>query len=397
MFVINKARFSGSGSASFQLKDVPDFDMNVDRMFINADKLTFPVSALDFKVKGIFKSNGAFDNFTSIKPQYVFKYGDLLDASNKASSINFNNARQLLTGNANSVQVLAELVTTDPDVSPVFNMETLAVVPADHDINNAGISNTVISITNPGAGYNAFVTSGNAILGSANNTMNNAAQLFRETYLANNFNIGFYYVTVGTDGYGSGAEGFAVANTDGGNSVNYIIMTSEGSGYLKTPTISIASGNAASGMIPASAVAQGENGARGGNMACRYITRQIALEDGFEGGDLRVFMDVVRPNGTDVHVYYKVLGSEDPGRFSDKSWVLMNKVKDTKSKDTRQVIQLEFRPDLLENVLKYVENGQQYPIGGKFKYFAIKVCLTAVDTTVAPMVQNLRIIATPEG
>ena len=150
-------------------------------------------------------------------------------------------------------------------------------------------------------------------------------------------------------------------------------------------------------MIPASATIQGETGKRGGNMACRYITRQITLEDGFEAGDLRVYMDAVRPNGTDIQVYYKVLGPEDPERFSDKSWVRMHKVKDTKSKDTRQIIELEFRPNLSENKLSYVENGQQYPIGDKFKYFAIKVCLTAVDTTVAPWVQNLRIIATPEG
>jgi len=403
MFRINKARFSGSGSASFNLKNVPDFDMNVDRMFINADKLTFPVSAIDFKVKGVFKSNSAFDNYTNIKPQEIFKYGDLMDSSNKETSGSFNNARKLMTGNANSVQILTELVTTDPDVSPVFNMETLAVVPADHDINNAGVSNTIISITNPGAGYNAVIsaadhTASNLVIrGSDSNSMNNAAQLFRETYLANNFNIGFYNVRVDTDGYGSGAAGFAVANTTGSNTVDYIVITSEGSGYLKTPVLDISNGNAASGVIRASAVAQGENGSRGGNMACRYITRQIALEDGFEAGDLRVFMDAVRPNGTDIHVYYKVLGSEDPGRFSDKSWVLMHKVKDTKSKDARQVIELQFRPDLLENELKYTENGQQYPIGGKFKYFAVKVCLTAVDTSIAPWIQNLRITATPEG
>lgn len=397
MFVINKARFSGTGSASFNLKDVPDIDMNVDRMFINSDQLSFPVSAIDFKVKGIFKSNSTFDNYTQIKPQTIFKYGDLLDASNKETSGSFLNTRKVELGNANSVQVLTEFVTSDPDVSPVFNMETFAVVPADHDINNGGISNSVISITNPGVGYNAFVTSGNAVFGGANNTQNNAAQLFRETYLANNFNIGFYYVTINTDGFGSGAEGFAVANTDGSNTVNYIVMTSEGSGYIKTPTVVLANGNAASGMIPAAATAQGENGKRGGNMSCRYITRQIALEDGFEAGDLRVFMDAVRPNGTDIHCYYKVLSPDDPERFSDKSWVLMEKVKDTKSKDTRQIIELQFRPDLLENELKYTENGVQYPIGGKFKYFAVKVVLTAVDTTVAPFVQNLRIIATPEG
>jgi hypothetical protein len=75
----------------------------------------------------------------------------------------------------------------------------------------------------------------------------------------------------------------------------------------------------------------------------------------------------------------------------------MHKMKDTKSKDSQQMIGLEFRPDVLENTLKYTENGRQYPIGGKFKYFAVKVGLTAADTTVAPYIQNLRIIATPGG
>ena len=391
MFVINKAVFGGSGSATFNLRDVPEFDMNVDRMFINADLLSFPVSALDFKVKAAFKSNSVFDVYQNIKPQTIFKYGDLMDQSNKETSGSFLNARKLELGNANSVQVLAEFVSTDPDVSPVFNMETLAVVPADHDINNAGISNTIISVTNPGAGYNATAVC------VGNSSLDATITAYRNTYLNGNASIGFYAVNVATDGYGTGAAGFAVANTDGNATVNYIVMTSEGSGYLKTPTLNVARGNASSGVIQATAVAQGEDGKRGGNMACRYITRQITLEDGFEAGDLRVFMDAVRPNGTDIHCYYKVLGSEDPGSFSDKSWQLMYKVKDTKSKDARQIIELQFRPDLLENELKYTENGQQYPIGGKFKYFAVKVCLTAVDTAVAPWVQNLRIIATPEG
>lgn len=401
MFVINKAKFNGSGSATFQLRDAPEFDMNVDRMFINADKLSFPVSDIDFRVKSVLKSSGAYDSYVGIKPQTIFKYGDLLDASNNPLSTSYLNTRKLVLGNANSVTVLAEFVTTDADVSPIFNMETLAVVPADHDINNAGIGNTCVSITNRGKGYDGHVTaaqfgSGNrAIFGCQDPTQNATAQLFRETYLANNFAIGFYAISI-TGGQGTGANGFAVANTTGDNTVDYVVISPEGSGYIETPTIAIYSANLTDN-VQATATIQGETGPRGGNILCKYLTRQITLEDGFEAGDLRVYMDVVRPNGTDVQVYYKVLGSEDPGRFSDKSWVRMFKTKDTKSKDTRQIIELEFRPNLEENKLKYVESGQQYPIGGKFKYFAIKVCLTATDTTVAPWVQNLRIIATPEG
>ena len=395
MFVINKAVFTGSGSAVFNLKDAPLDNFNVDRLLINADKLTFPVGSVDFKVKGVFKANSMPDNYTYVKPQQIFKYGDLMDASNKAGSANYLNTRQILLGNANSLSVLAEFSTSDPDISPVFNMETLGVIAGAHDINNAGIANTIISITNRGAGYNAISTSGNTVKGSANSTLNNAAQLFRETYLANNFNIGFYAITV-SGNTGTGADGFAVANTDASNTISYIVINSEGSGYVETPTITIATGNATT-QIPAGLAVHGETGKRGGNILAKYITRAVTLEDGFESGDLRVFMDIVRPNGTDVEVYYKVLGSEDPERLSDKSWVRMFKTVDRSSKDARTVIELEFRPDLLENKLKYQENGVQYPIGGNFKQFQIKVCLTAVDASVAPYVQNLRVISTPEG
>jgi hypothetical protein len=75
----------------------------------------------------------------------------------------------------------------------------------------------------------------------------------------------------------------------------------------------------------------------------------------------------------------------------------MFKYKDIYSKNPRSLIGLEFRPDLLENRLSYVENGVTYPIGGKFKSFAIKVVLTSSDPSLVPKVRNLRIIATPEG
>jgi hypothetical protein len=270
------------------------------------------------------------------------------------------------------------------------------VLAGEHNINNAGVSNTIISITNRGAGYNAISYSDNTVKGSTSTTLNNAAQLFRETYLANNFNIGFYAINISGNN-GTGATGFAVANTTGSNTVDYIVISTEGSGYITTPTINIASGNATTGGVNAALSIQGETSKRGGNIKAKYLTRQVTLEDGFESGDLRVFMDVIRPNGTDIHVYYKVMSGEDPDKFSDKPWVLMNKVKDLKSKDQNTIIELQFRPNLMENKLSYVENGKQYPIGGKFKHFAVKVALTASDSTVIPLVRNLRIIATPEG
>jgi len=50
----------------------------------------------------------------------------------------------------------------------------------------------------------------------------------------------------------------------------------------------------------------------------RYVTRRVALNDGFEASDLVVYLDVNRPAGTDIKVYYKVLNENDNDNFDDK-------------------------------------------------------------------------------
>jgi hypothetical protein len=132
-------------------------------------------------------------------------------------------------------------------------------------------------------------------------------------------------------------------------------------------------------------------------MKVRYITKQITLADGFDAGDLRVYLDANRPRGTNIHVYYKVKSASDQENFENKKWKLMNKVQDNFSADQNQIIELEFRPDLEKNILSYVENGVVYPLGGTFKYYAIKIVMSAADPTVVPTVRNFRAIATPSG
>lgn len=50
----------------------------------------------------------------------------------------------------------------------------------------------------------------------------------------------------------------------------------------------------------------------------RYITRRVELADGFEANDLNVYIDVNRPAGTDIRVYYKVLNNSDNDSFDNK-------------------------------------------------------------------------------
>jgi hypothetical protein len=395
MFVINKAVFSGQGTVIFNLAEPPSYDKPVDRLVLKTDKLAFPTAELDFAVKGLFKSNTTYDTYNSIKSMQLFKYGDLLDASNKATSLNFLNTRQVVLGNSNSFFLQASLYSSDSDITPIFNTETVSLIVGEHVINNAGMSNTIISVVNRGNGYSSIVNT-DVVYGSNNATLNTFASTFRTQYLAGNNLIGLYAANV-SGGQGTNALAFAVANTTGNQQVDYVVIAQEGSGYIETPDIQIAAPYNPTNNIYAAVAVQGETSKRGGNIKAKYITRQITLEDGFDAGDMRVFMDVIRPTGTDVQVYYKVLGAADPDRFSDKSWVRMHKMVDRKSKDANELIELEFRPNVLENRLQYIENGIQYPIEGKFKYFAVKVCLLAADTTIVPMVKNLRIIATPAG
>lgn len=389
MFVINKAVFKSSGDVSLHMKNTPVFTQNVHRLLMHTDQLAFPRANIEYKVLSYYANNNAQDSGNYVKPNKIFNYGSLLDGSNKIQN---NNSRKIIYGNANSIVIQAEYFSADEDISPVLNKESFSIATGEYLINNAGLSNNVISITNKGIGYINAVA---GVYGSTNNTVNTAALAHRTTYHQSNVNVALYNITI-SGPYGSGATGFAVANTNGANTIDYAVITYPGSGYIETPTISIAAA-AATTNVNAAAIISGETSRSGGNIEAKYVTRQFVLEDGFEAGDLRVFLDAIRPTGTDIQVYYKVLSVDDPDKFADKSWVRMFKKIDRYSTNQRQLIDLEYHPNLTVNKLSYTENGKLYPIGGKFKYFAIKIGLLSTDSTVIPTVNNIRILATPEG
>jgi hypothetical protein len=412
MFVLNKAVFQNSGTATFNLEDTPTANVDIDRIMLVSSDLKFPVGLVDYRLRGVYSQDGTQETpGVYLNPNAPVEYGTVLDRSGKPDSASFLNRRRVIRGNANSFVMTLEMSSTNADVSPVVNLERLSIAAVTFGINNGGLTNTQISITNSGSGYNATITSANwnsstnanVILGNvngsaANSSMRNFAQLYRQTYLANNFNVGFYGITItnNSNDAGTGAAGFAVANTDGSNTISHIVITTTGYGYLETPTMAIAVGNAATN-VQAYALINGETDKSGGNMIAKYISREIVLEDGFESGDLRVFMDAIRPTGTDLQVYYKVLSADDPQRLADKSWRRMTIVKDVYSKNFKTITALEYRPSLDSNQISYTENGVNYPVGGKFKSFAIKVCMRTSDASIVPKVKNLRIIAVPEG
>jgi hypothetical protein len=146
----------------------------------------------------------------------------------------------------------------------------------------------------------------------------------------------------------------------------------------------------------------GEDQASGGNALCRYHTKQIVLADGFDSGDLRVWIDGIIPNGTSVQVYYKVMSRTDVDQFKNKKWQLMAPVNPVNSPDQQTPVEIQYADYPLiggnpSGKLQYIENGTQYPLGGTFKYFAIKLVLFAADPSVPPVITGLRAIAVPAG
>jgi len=402
MFVLNKAVFDTSGTVSFNLDAIPLANLDIDRVMLTSADLRFPTGIVDFKLKGVYTATNAQETTgVDLDPFKPVEYGTLSDKSSKTSI----NRRRLIQGNANSFILTADMSSTDADISPIVNIERLSITAAAFMVNNAGIANTNIALTNPGAKYicsNTTSVNPNtsiSVHGSSSDSVNTAAIAFRNTYFPYpTYNVGLYAITI-SGGNGTGAAGFALANTDGGNTVNVIVVTNQGSGYTQTPTLTVQDPTflGTTGGTKAYALVAGEDGKSGGNIVSKYITREIILEDGFESGDLRVFMDAVRPTGTDILVYYKVLSVDDPERISSKSWKLMSKVKENYSRNPNTFVGLEFRPSLDENRINYVENGISYPIGGSFKNFQVKVCMITSDSSLIPRVKNLRIAAVPEG
>jgi hypothetical protein len=82
----------------------------------------------------------------------------------------------------------------------------------------------------------------------------------------------------------------------------------------------------------------------------RYITRVVTLNDGFEAGDLSIYLNVNRPAGTGIRVYCKLLNENDTDPFDDKFYTLMS---------------LDGTERFTENVTEYTEERYFIPSSQK--------------------------------
>jgi hypothetical protein len=358
MFNLNRAAYNPTRTLYFNIVPDEDTAQNIlmDEVQIFSEELQYPPTSITYEIKAPITDGTDPIGYVKVNNKETYKYGKDTDISSASSK----RRRLIPKGNTAAVNVRVTMTTTDNTVAPVLNTERLSLFAVQNIINNAGIANNLITITNPGAGHS------------------NAANIV----------VSISNPDVGSDV----ATANVLPSMLSGGKVMGINIINPGAGYFTSPRITISESGAATN---AKAVINGETDASGGNILAKYQTKVVTLEDGFESGDLVVKMDAIKPSGTEVAVYFKVLSALDSDPFDLKKWKRMTPIATNTSKDQFTSVPLEFRFNLSKGQIEYFEGNKAYPLGGKFKYFAIKIRLTAQDPTVVPMVDNLKVIAVP--
>jgi hypothetical protein len=360
MFRVNRAVFETSNTVYFGIKSDEDHqrDIYMDEIRIAATEQQLAPTSVTYDVKTYTAQASAApaaQDYINITPNEVYKFGK----DTNVSSVNSNRRRIIPKANSAYSNVKITLSTTDDRVSPIVNRERLGLFAIQNIINNAGISNNMITVTNSGA----------------------------HTCAAS------IVVTFSSPDVGANiATGNILSTMLSSGKVTGVNIINPGAGYFNAPTITIEEPAIASN---ATAIVNGENNTSGGNIFAGYQTKIVELAEGIYAGDLIVRLDVVRPPGTDVGVYFKVLSPLDKDPFVSKKWVKMEKVNDAYSPDQNSNVRLEYRFALDKGEIEYFEGDKSFPLGKVFKYFAIKLRLTAQDPTVVPMVDSLKVLAVP--
>ena len=249
--------------------------------------------------------------------------------------------------------VKIDMASSDNAISPVVSLESLYLNAWENFVDNGVIESGNFNIIASGSGYSNANT-----------------------------------ITI-TSSTGSGAVANLVVN--GSGNVVAINVTSSGSGYTDDFTISYYTHPTS----PATIVLNSEFDSSGGPCDAKYITKAITLADGFDAGDLRVFLSANKQGNSEVEVFYKILSGSDTTDFKDRGYLKMVCANPTTTPSSTEFDfrEYEYRPSLTDNAITYTsENGVTYDT---FKTFAIKIVMTSNDTSIVPKVKDLRIIALP--
>jgi hypothetical protein len=261
---------------------------------------------------------------------------------------------------ASTFQLTADLNNLSSEISPFIDTSRMGFLAVNNRINNLQLSNNLIVMTNVGSGY-----------------------------------VNPNDITVVISG-GNGSEAQAKANVANGTIDKIYFENSTekyGKNYTATPTITITGG----GGTGASAIVIGETSKKGGPAAARYVSRRVTLNDGFDSGDIRVYLTAYRPKESNIYVYVKLLSASDPDTFEDREWQLLTQIGNpnfvsTNANDYREIIFAPGENGVADNAISYTSNGSSYD---KFRTFAIKIVMAGTNSADVPKIRDMRAIAIP--
>lgn len=351
MFVLHRAKFTTNRVflPTFNLKETVGLDTEDVQTDVNGnfDYQTFRVTASP-------KEFNSTEDFTSHSVSLYNKNTTEFDVITipVRQDLQTTQTYRLAASDTSSVRYLPSMATSNDAVSPVYILDEMRFTAAQNIIDNGELYANGFTIINPGEG----------------------------------FTEGTFAITT-DDGYGSGAGVVATVNSSG--KIESISLSSQGSGYIETPTLSWTAGHTTNAVIEY----RGETSPRceiEGSKTARYISKQVNLAEEFEASDIKVYLLGHRPPGTNIEVYYKVLGIGDPDvPFEKKNWTRMElKQFEVFTKSSNQFKEYEYKTP--NNNAAYVSNGVTY---SRFSAFAVKIVLRSDNPTVVPRVKDLRAIA----
>ena len=356
MFEFNRCKFSTS-TATFALQsEKQDSVKYIDKFRLLEKSITSQSeSPISIKYSFISKIAGGSKEtvYRSITPYSTYSMAD--DTQYAIG----NRRKEILDKNDFTVKL--EISTNDDSVTPLVSLESLQLNCWENFIDNGEINDEDFNIITKGAGY------------SNSNTI------------------------IITSSTGEGALVYMSCDGVNGNVLAANVVSS-GINYTDDFTISYPNANNTPNVTSNAAITlNSEFDSSGGPCLARYITKPIVLTDGFDAGDIRIFLSANKPTGTELHVFYKILSGSDTTSFKDRPYGKLECLNPTvaASIDESEFREYEYRPSLTEDFVTYLSDaGVTYD---SFKTFAVKIVMTSQDPSVIPRVKDLRIIALPAG
>ena len=349
-----------ANNISSTIDSISNDNIYVDAFNITTTDFTPTTTGISYNYNATLASGSSAGTFNFTPGRYATSAAENLYLNDG------NGERALFANDSTTFSVFAQLNSNDSSVSPIVSDAGLTTYSISWNINNCELSNSLITLTNAGTGY-------------SNNTSGNTT------------------VSISAPTGLGGTQAYAAANVSGGV-IQSIYITTPGSGYITTPTITIGDANTIPGSSASVSIA-GETSRSGGPALSKYITKKVVLDAGFDSGDLNVYITAYRPVNTDINVYYKILNRNDTQKFDDGSWQLMTKTRSSDSSYSLTRVDLKefsFAPGTSGVEQGYVSyastTGQTY---ATFSQFALKIVLTTSDKTAVPFLTDLRSIALP--